>query len=292
MTVPPVTPPSPEGPAPSVRRTDGLQPFPVSQYAEHHGRRSYEPPPSRTTAVWALVLSFLGLFALVAIGLAIGVLRQSRDGLDHGKGMAIAALVIAPLTITLTHRTCSSRLDVIDVDADTDADRPGPDHRGPGHVSAARSRRRLPRRPGLEEVLTGGTADDVRSRRVPCAAPHAAEAFHDFTVDGDDYPGDVELQDRALRGCLPAFEQFVGIPFARSTFDVSYLGPTDDSWRLADNGSSCHLPRQRARRPHDRHSRGREALDHGRHLGDPPDAPYPSPLRSRDPLLSMEEDPR
>lgn len=243
MTVPPVTPPSPEGPGPQRSRTDGLQPFPVSQYAEHHGRRSYEPPPSRTTAVWALVLSFLGLFALVAIGLAIGVLRQSRDGLDHGKGMAIAALVIAPLTITLTIVSVLVRLDVIDVDADTDADRdPSGRITEDQDMSAfAIETGDCLDAQGLEEVLTGGTADDVREvRAVPCEAPHAAEAFHDFTVDGDDYPGDVELQDLALRGCLPAFEQFVGIPFARSTFDVSYLGPTDDSWRLdTDRAVTC-----------------------------------------------------
>ncbi|MBZ5733047.1 hypothetical protein K8Z61_00930 [Nocardioides sp. TRM66260-LWL] len=60
-----------------------------------------ELPPSKGMAITALILSLLFcipvLAAVVAIVLAVIVLRRSRDGRNHGKGLAIAALVIAPL---------------------------------------------------------------------------------------------------------------------------------------------------------------------------------------------------
>lgn len=54
-------------------------------------------------AGWALALSLLPCFTpvgqLVALGLAIAVLVKSRDGRDHGRGMAVAGLVISILVL-------------------------------------------------------------------------------------------------------------------------------------------------------------------------------------------------
>ena len=58
--------------------------------------------PSKGMAITALILSFFGLCiigALVAIPLAIIVLVRGRDGRNHGKGLAIAAIVISLLTV-------------------------------------------------------------------------------------------------------------------------------------------------------------------------------------------------
>ena len=58
--------------------------------------------PSKGMAITALVLSILGctcIGALVAIPLAIVVLVRSKDGRNHGKGLAIAALIISVLSL-------------------------------------------------------------------------------------------------------------------------------------------------------------------------------------------------
>ncbi|CAB4692920.1 MAG: hypothetical protein F2667_02760 [Actinobacteria bacterium] len=62
-----------------------------------------ELKPSKAMAIVALVLALLVcvpvVAALISIVLAIIVLRRSRDGRDHGKGLAIASLVIAPIML-------------------------------------------------------------------------------------------------------------------------------------------------------------------------------------------------
>ena len=58
--------------------------------------------PSKGMAITALILSILGctcIGALVAIPLAIVVLIRSKDGRNHGKGLAIAALIISVISL-------------------------------------------------------------------------------------------------------------------------------------------------------------------------------------------------
>lgn len=55
-------------------------------------------PPSRTMAILALVLAFT---CCLPIGLVLGiiVLRRGKDGRDHGRGLAIAAIVVNALVV-------------------------------------------------------------------------------------------------------------------------------------------------------------------------------------------------
>jgi hypothetical protein len=58
--------------------------------------------PSKALAITSLVLSFIActiIAGIVSIVLALMVLSRSKDGRDHGKGMAIAGLVISVLAI-------------------------------------------------------------------------------------------------------------------------------------------------------------------------------------------------
>jgi hypothetical protein len=62
------------------------------------------PPASRGLAIASLVLSFIGctiIAAIASIVLAVIVLRRGKDGRDHGKGFAIAGLLISILWILL-----------------------------------------------------------------------------------------------------------------------------------------------------------------------------------------------
>jgi hypothetical protein len=58
--------------------------------------------PGKGMAITALIASIFGctcLGALIAIPLAIVVLLRSRDGRNHGKGLAIAALIISVISV-------------------------------------------------------------------------------------------------------------------------------------------------------------------------------------------------
>jgi hypothetical protein len=61
-----------------------------------------EQPASKTMAIIALVLAVIGCFGIswvVSVVLAIIVLLRGKDGRAHGKGLAIAALVIDALYV-------------------------------------------------------------------------------------------------------------------------------------------------------------------------------------------------
>jgi hypothetical protein len=101
------TPPPPYGDpsTPAAPPAYGQPPFPTYG-APTYGAPTYGAPsaaePGKGMAIAALISSLLGctcIGALVAIPLAIVVLVRSRDGRNHGKGLAIAALIISALYI-------------------------------------------------------------------------------------------------------------------------------------------------------------------------------------------------
>lgn len=84
---PPATPP----PAPQYGQPQYGQPA-APQYGQ----------PSKGMAIASLVLSLIGctiIAGIVSIVLAVMVLRKGKDGRDHGKGFAIAGLIISTLSI-------------------------------------------------------------------------------------------------------------------------------------------------------------------------------------------------
>ena len=95
-------------PQPGVPQYGAPQPG-VPQYgAPPPGVPQYGMPPSdqpgKGMAITALVISFFGcvvIGALIAIPLAIAVLVRSKDGRNHGKGLAIAALVVSVVTLAI-----------------------------------------------------------------------------------------------------------------------------------------------------------------------------------------------
>jgi hypothetical protein len=111
-SVPPGAPaaPPPYGEQPTVSAVPPAAP-PYGQPGAP-GQPEYAPPgyspmpgpaePSKGMAITALILSILGctcIGALVAIPLAIIVLVRSKDGRNHGKGLAIAALIISVISL-------------------------------------------------------------------------------------------------------------------------------------------------------------------------------------------------
>lgn len=112
---PPSTPSDPAPPPPyGAQPTESAMPQAAPPYGQPGapGQPAYAAPgyspmpgpaePSKGMAITALVLSILGctcIGALVAIPLAIVVLVRGKDGRNHGKGLAIAALIISVLSL-------------------------------------------------------------------------------------------------------------------------------------------------------------------------------------------------
>jgi hypothetical protein len=121
-TQPPTQPPPSEPPttaippAPPVFGTGdpgappaGQPPYGQPAYGQQPGYQQYpaapvNQEPGKGMAIAALVISFFGcvvLGALIAIPLAIVVLVRSRDGVNRGKGLAIAAILVSLLTLAI-----------------------------------------------------------------------------------------------------------------------------------------------------------------------------------------------
>ena len=100
-------PPQPQQPPPAYEQ--GYPPaggHPYGQAFPGAGDPRQEAPPSKAMAITSLVLSLLFcvpfLAAIVSIVLGVIVLGRSRDGRDHGRGMAIAGIVISTLVLLAT----------------------------------------------------------------------------------------------------------------------------------------------------------------------------------------------
>lgn len=70
---------------------------------------------------------------------------------------------------------------------------------------------------------------------VPCSKPHDAEAYYIFDMAGTAYPGEAQITTSADTACLAQFHPFVGVSYEYSTLDISWLGPTEDSWDELDD---------------------------------------------------------
>ncbi|ANH38820.1 hypothetical protein I601_2402 [Nocardioides dokdonensis FR1436] len=79
---------------------------PYGQAFPGAGDPRQEGPPSKAMAVASLVLSFLFcvpfVAAIASIVLGVIVLGRSRNGRDHGRGLAIAGIVISTLVLLAT----------------------------------------------------------------------------------------------------------------------------------------------------------------------------------------------
>ena len=75
---------------------------------------------------------------------------------------------------------------------------------------------------------------------VPCDQPHDEEVYFDFTLTGDEYPGDDAIQTEADDTCLVEFDRFVGLAYDSSTLDFYAYRPSEESWtQLSDRIVSC-----------------------------------------------------
>lgn len=166
-------------------------------------------------AGWALGLAIvpccIGWF--VAIGLSIAVLVRSRDGREHGRGLAIAALCVACGWILVAVTTVALGL-LADLGEGVDWDSEDP------KVGDCFD----------DQELWDGTESDEPVDAMPCSQAHQFEAFDDFALPDGEYPGDEKALDLAFAGCRERFQAFVGSIYQASELDVAVLWPDEDRW--------------------------------------------------------------
>ena len=205
------------------------QPYPRQPYAAQYPSPGQQRPPSKALAITALVMAFLGFLVITwiaAVVLAIIVLVQSRGGRKNGKGMAISALLVCALWVV-------GLIIVIVAVVNSQPERDSSGHvvEG-GHVltGSIRTGDCLKKEPS--------TSAQITVELVPCSEPHREEAFANFDLKGDKFPGQTEVDRQAELGCTTHFKTYVGIPVERSGLQVFYLRPSKDSWGV-DKGVTC-----------------------------------------------------
>lgn len=159
------TPPPPQYGSPSYPPPTG-QPYGApSGYPPAAFPGGEQGPPSKGMAIGALVSSFL---CCLPVGLVLGiiVLRRGRDGRDHGKGLAIAAIVVnvlvmlASLVLVVVAVVAGSQIRAVD-----DL-QPGDCISGDG--------------------LRGDAASFSSLTEEDCAEPHDAEVMGTFVLTSQD----------------------------------------------------------------------------------------------------------
>lgn len=85
-------------------------------------------------------------------------------------------------------------------------------------------------------------ADEVTDLPVvPCDTSHDYEYFHVVQLPDGDLPDEDALDEATQRECIPAFEDYVGLPYEDSKLGVSTLYPTQGSWDDGDRELQCVL---------------------------------------------------
>jgi hypothetical protein len=262
--VPPGPGQPPEEPPGSPPQQPPQQPWPP----QYHGHAAYGGPSpdgdvsrdliragrSKKMAGWALGLSFvwcLHPFTLLpSVGLAIAALARSGEGREpreHGRGMAIAALVINGLWVVLiVVLIVTGGLQSFLDDADRDEE---------GQVTEPTDIPILSLRvgdcandPNLVSLGPEETAETYELEAVPCRLPHDLEAFHDYELPDGDYPGEDAIFREAEQRCVQAARKFLGGPKGARRLGITSYVPRETSWRLYDDRKVLCVITERGRK--------------------------------------------
>ena len=87
------------------------------------------------------------------------------------------------------------------------------------------------------------TETSVTIDHTSCSEEHQGEisAVVETSPNGADdaFPGDSELNLQAEEACVSSFTAYVGSDYVTSSLDVSWLVPTEQSWKDGDRHIAC-----------------------------------------------------
>lgn len=76
---------------------------------------------------------------------------------------------------------------------------------------------------------------------VPCDGPHGAEVFLVDTLPDGPWPGEAENWETAWSRCIPAFEDFAGVPYEEPITALRAAPPSEESWDDGDRMLACMI---------------------------------------------------
>ncbi|TDE08100.1 septum formation family protein [Jiangella asiatica] len=85
----------------------------------------------------------------------------------------------------------------------------------------------------------GDSAEVSEVALAPCDDEHAQQAYAVSELSDGDFPGDEAFRAEADEVCVAEFETFVGVPYAESELDYTWLQPTEESWEQGDRELVC-----------------------------------------------------
>ncbi len=75
---------------------------------------------------------------------------------------------------------------------------------------------------------------------VECSEPHQAEIYALPQLPDGEFPGDEAVTETAQEECTgDVFTDYVGLPFERSEFEVTFLLPSAETWADGDREIAC-----------------------------------------------------
>jgi len=179
-------------------------------------------------AGWALGLALIPSIItwIISVVFACTVISRSKDGRDHGRTMAISALVIVGLWVVLAIAVIAI---VLATDSERDDD---------GNVTAAGSETIVDLRVGdcLPDVQESG--EHYTTKVVPCHEAHRAEVFGTFDLEGE-WTDQKEIDRLSDAGCLDRYAAYVGVPPRKSSLGLLVYRPVSARSFRADPGVVC-----------------------------------------------------
>lgn len=230
-------PPAPGGyPAPP-----GGSPVPPAGYAAvPPGFRYGAPAPvpgaeqrTNTVAIVAIVLGFVFPIGGIIAG-SVALAQVKRTG-EKGRGLAIGGIVAGAVMMVLSIIVGIALFLLFTLGAASSSAGSPLD---PFLPPAENDTFALPVGTCLDELATTYiTSDNV----LDCAQPHNFEIFRSFLVDDGAFPGESVFEEQAYEKCDAAFADFVGLPYADSTLEYTYLSPTKETWAQGDREILCMI---------------------------------------------------
>lgn len=224
----PPPPPPPPAPGPPAYPANVGQPPPPYGQSQWSSSAYAVPPKSGTNgfAIASLVFGIIGgcLLSVIFGFVALSQIKRSGQG---GRGMAIAGIVLSGVWVTIL-------VIALAVGGFEEADRdPSGKVTDPGSVNTT----------DLQVGdCTNGLKEDttvVDIPAVPCSQPHEGEVYAVVQLEGDEFPGDDVLQERAQRRCINELRAYSPKTLKNPAYGIFWFQPTDFTWARGDRDLAC-----------------------------------------------------
>lgn len=206
----------------------------------------YQPRPSKALAGWALGLSLVpGLITMIlAVVFAFMVLGRSKDGRDHGKGMAVAALCIVPVWIAVLVAVIAISVVVAPADNDAAAGEDRDQWAADTPQADGDMVRWAELKPGdcFKEPRVGETFYFLT--KLPCRR-NSPQVYAVYELDGPEtHPGNSAMERRTDSGCLRRYERYLERRPKARQHPYAYFYPVADAWnRVGERTAICYVVR-------------------------------------------------